>query len=172
MTTYKCNKERILRNIKDEWCERLQSYCWAWQLMTRNGYGALHYKDKLVIVHRFSYETFIGPIPTELNVLHRCDVRSCCNPEHLFLGTQKDNMQDMVSKDRQDYVNGERHGEHKLFEPQVIEIITKYSTGNYTSRQLGKEYGVSKTQIMRIVKGNSWKHIIQRDPISISIGSL
>ena len=82
--------------------------CWLWQgVRLKNGYGKMsvgYPKDgnvKSCFVHRLAYEFFVGPIPAGLCVCHRCDVRHCVNPAHLFVGTQKQNMEDMVSKNRQ-----------------------------------------------------------------------
>ena len=73
--------------------------CWLWQgSKDADGYGRAFHAKRLA--HRVSYEEFIGPIPEGLSALHRCDVRCCVNPEHLFLGTQQDNMKDMYIKGR------------------------------------------------------------------------
>lgn len=78
------------------------SGCWAWNGARRpNGYGNINVEGKTLSVHRASWIAFNGEIPDGLQVCHRCDVRHCTNPSHLFLGTQKDNMIDMISKGRQ-----------------------------------------------------------------------
>jgi hypothetical protein len=74
--------------------------CWLMKPTTYNGYARVKYAGKLHRAHRFSYEAFVGPIPDGLLVLHHCDVRNCANPNHLFIGTHKQNMQDMVNKGR------------------------------------------------------------------------
>lgn len=81
--------------------------CWEWSLgKDRVGYGRLKVQMgsrdcfRFTSAHRYAYEVFVGPIPERMNVLHRCDNRSCCNPKHLFLGTQQDNMRDMHAKGR------------------------------------------------------------------------
>lgn len=66
-----------------------------------DGYALLRFKGKKVSLHRLSYEEFVGPIPEGLSVLHKCDVRHCCEPTHLFLGTGSDNAKDAVGKGRQ-----------------------------------------------------------------------
>jgi len=78
--------------------------CWIWvgtKTKIGNGYGILWLKDKMVLAHRFSWEIANGSIPLGKYVLHKCDNRSCANPYHLFLGTQVDNINDMVQKNRQ-----------------------------------------------------------------------
>src|SRR3990167_11106441 len=75
--------------------------CWLWNTTPNgSGYGDIYINGKLIQSHRFMWEITYGPIPIGLCVLHRCDIRLCVNPEHLFLGTKKDNMQDAISKDR------------------------------------------------------------------------
>lgn len=82
--------------------------CWIWQgsilnsygQFTIGGYGRFKFKGRMQFAHRISWRLYIGPIPIELGVLHECDVRPCVRPDHLFLGTQEDNLQDAASKGR------------------------------------------------------------------------
>lgn len=78
--------------------------CWLWTAATFSGkygsYGAIRVKNKLSKAHRVSYQTFVGPIPSGLSVCHRCDTPECINPDHLFVGTKKDNSLDMMKKGR------------------------------------------------------------------------
>lgn len=95
-------QERIKRNTSID-----GNGCWNW-ILTKDkvGYGRLKVslgsreEWRSSSAHRYSYELFIGEIPHGMNVLHKCDNRACCNPEHLFIGTQQDNMHDMHSKGR------------------------------------------------------------------------
>jgi hypothetical protein len=95
-------KQRVLRA-----CEVSTNGCWNWRLVKdRVGYGRLKVqlgtreKFRHTPAHRYAWELWRGPIPDGMNVLHACDNRACCNPSHLFLGTQKDNIQDMHAKGR------------------------------------------------------------------------
>lgn len=87
--------------------------CWLWEgSLHSTGYGTLYWDGTTQFTHRLSYRTFRGEIPDKLYVLHRCDVRCCINPNHLFVGTHQDNMDDMVSKGRagRDFVERCKHG--------------------------------------------------------------
>lgn len=79
--------------------------CWIWTgLLQKSGYGVIKRKQKAVRAHRAAYELYVGPIPTGLHVLHRCDNPPCVNPQHLFLGTHVDNMRDMEKKGRAKWI--------------------------------------------------------------------
>jgi transposase len=139
--------------------------CWEWQgLKGKKGYGGLKIYDALrvckrrtVLVHRISYELFIGPIPEGLGVLHKCDNPPCCNPNHLFIGTNADNRADCVAKDR--HSKGEQHTKAKLTEQHVIEIKALLIDG-MPQRKIAKKYGVGHTVIGSIKNGLSWKHLL------------
>lgn len=82
--------------------------CWLWTgRIRRDGYAEISFQGKAVPVHRLSYVVFVGPIPKGMNVCHKCDVRHCCNPDHLFIGTQKDNIVDASKKGR--LITGDKH---------------------------------------------------------------
>lgn len=128
--------------------------CWLWSGgYDKDGYGNFYINRKPNRAHRVSYRIFKGEIGDRL-VLHHCDVPSCVNPEHLFLGTHKENMRDKVSKNR--CAKGENHGMSKLKDDQVREI--RLSTDS--NRKLAKKYNVNKKLIIELKKRNIWKHII------------
>ena len=99
---------KILTRTAEQRVKQLANYkvdsngCWLWQghCESKAGYGQVSYNGKSVPAHRMFYAELVGPIPQGICVLHKCDVPQCVNPEHLFLGTQKDNTQDMISKGR------------------------------------------------------------------------
>jgi hypothetical protein len=108
-------------------------------------------------VHRLIYEVTYGPIPKGMLVCHTCDNPACCNPNHLFLGTQEDNMKDKIKKGRQ--VMGESNGLSKLTRYQVSEIRLKYQTGDFLQQELADNYNVCNQNISSIIKRITWKHI-------------
>lgn len=134
--------------------------CWLWTAYkTRTGYGKIRRGEKLVSAHRVSWELHNGPIPEGLCVLHECDNPACVNPAHLFLGTQVDNVADMVSKGRQRAPEGASVGTAKLAPAQVLEIRSRQGQGQ-SQRALAREFGVSKSQIGNILSGSFWRHLV------------
>lgn len=105
------------------------------------------------LAHKLSWIFSFGPIPPGLSVLHKCDNRKCVNPSHLFLGTQGDNIKDMVKKGRGCY--GERNAMAKLTETQVIEI----HSDKRRTFIIAREYGVSSSVVSNIRKEKTWKHL-------------
>jgi hypothetical protein len=135
--------------------------CWLWQGAKHNfGYGVIHDGTRMIGTHRFSWQIHIGPIPDGLFVLHRCDVPGCVNPNHLFLGTNSDNMHDKEKKGRGRYVSkpGEQNPIAKLTDEAVRQIRHDVSLGS-TQKKLADQYHVTPTTISDIVKRKRWKHI-------------
>lgn len=133
--------------------------CWLFNGATNHsGHGRFWDGTRLVQAHRFSYSIANGNIPEGLQVLHTCDVPNCVNPDHLWLGTNYDNVQDKVSKGRQQKLKGSQHGRAKLNEADIFAIRERYAEGDGSYRSLGREYGISHTMIRYIVKGDNWSH--------------
>lgn len=134
--------------------------CWEWTgAVVRVGYGSLLIHGEYgpaVRAHRFSFELNVGPIPKGLLVCHKCDNRKCVNPSHLFLGTHKDNTQDMMQKGRGPTC--ERQGMAKLNRLKVIEIKQDVSSG-LSQRQTAFKHHVSAQTVCNIVHNKSWKGV-------------
>lgn len=130
--------------------------CWLWTgSKIQGGYGKLWVYGKYMLAHRYSWQLHNGPIPDELCVLHRCDNPSCVNPDHLFLGTQADNLADMRAKGRDNQPKGEAHGMAKLTEPEIPLI----RNDPRLHRIIAADYGVSSTLISVIKRCERWAHI-------------
>ena len=134
--------------------------CWLWtgSLIKGTGYGQMSVAGRAVGSHRFSYELHHGPIPTGLHVLHRCDVRACVNPGHLFLGTHQDNMTDMAGKGRARAHVGDDHPGKKISASDIPSILSRLSLGE-GCRTIALDYGVTACAINAIRRGKSWTHI-------------
>lgn len=130
--------------------------CWLWTGYPLNRYGQFTVDNKTVKAHRFSYITFKGPIPKNVNVCHTCDTALCVNPEHLFLGTQSDNVKDMHKKGRANKALGSKAGRSRLTADQVLEIRAMAGQTNYRIAAL---YGVTPNAIRFIKLRLSWRHI-------------
>lgn len=152
MSRQKNTRENIWKRINI-----MDNGCWNWLGGLSNRYGEIKINRKTRLVHRVAYELTHGSIINGLFVLHKCNNPTCCNPLHLYLGTQKDNQFQMVEENRS--AKGEQHGNVKLNEKSVLKIRRLYSDGGYSQRILAKMFGISQAQIQRIIKRYSWKHI-------------
>lgn len=139
---------------------KAQSGCWEWTWGLSNaGYGRLGYKGKNTQASRVMWIAVHGSIPNGLWVLHRCDNPKCINPDHLFLGTRKDNIDDMVRKGRGNALRGAESNKAKLTEEIVRQIRKEHHHSGIGFRPLGRKYGVSDMAIRKLISGQSWKHI-------------
>jgi len=137
--------------------------CWIWKTKPySSGYGMFTSRDKRISAHRYSYELHFGPIPPGYLVCHKCDVRTCVNPEHLFLGTYKDNMQDCSVKGRID--KGEDRYCSILTDAGVMEARSLFASGGFSYRILAHRFNVSSITIRRAIQGITWKHLPQHPP--------
>jgi hypothetical protein len=141
--------------------------CWEWTGVKHNaGYGQFSRHSKLVLAHRY----VMGE--PALCVLHKCDHRLCCNPDHLFLGTRTDNAADRTAKGRsargdangsrtrpENRPKGSSHGRSKLTEEEVREIRLILATGEYEQPHIARAYGVSRTAIYEIHTRRKWGHL-------------
>ena len=173
-------KHLILNRIK-----KLNSGCWIWQgYLDKDGYGKLQINNKRDRAHRWSYKIFKKDVSKDILICHHCDNPSCVNPNHLFSGTQKDNMQDAVKKNRMSCgekhfskinpqlvsrgkkhskimkkvsAKGEKHCRAKLTEKQIKEIrrLCQFK-GN---KEISELFDVSRSLIEKIKYRKIWKHI-------------
>lgn len=127
----------------------LSTPCWVWTGYIDNlGYGRISYHHKCVRVHRMSWALHNGTIPYSMQVCHKCDNRACFNPDHLFLGTQLDNLRDAHAKGRFGSVRGIR-----VMNDEQIELArSKFKSGGVTQVRLAEEFGVSKQYMNLIVR--------------------
>lgn len=135
--------------------------CWPWIANKRGGYGRFKLGETQVAATRFLWEMLHGPLthtfrmgPPELCVLHSCDNPSCCNPNHLWTGTQTDNMNDMVAKGRADN-RGMKNGRAKLTTAEVIAI----QSDRRGYPEIAVNYSVQSQTIGRIKRGVAWAHL-------------
>ena len=131
--------------------------CWEWQAHcnSKTGYGHLGFNGKQQDSHRIAWQLIYGQIPDGIEVCHSCDNRKCVNPKHLFLGTHKQNMEDMQNKRRSTY--GEKNTRSKLSNQQIVEIRERYSLGGINQRKLAAEYGICQSNISFIISGITWR---------------
>ena len=131
--------------------------CWIWTgcIFKATGYGSCCISKRQMGAHRMAWILARGPIPDGLEVLHDCDVRRCCNPAHLFLGTQKDNIEDAMGKGRNP--KGDTHGFRKLSSSDVAEIRKAYKFRSVTYKLLALRYDVSVCEIGRVIRGEAWR---------------
>jgi hypothetical protein len=146
--------------------------CWYWKAsLDGNGYGRFGApKPFATTAHRFMWELVNGNVPKGILVCHKCDegyppgdftYRKCCNPDHLFLGTFKENTQDMLRKGRVSHSSrsrGSKHYEAKLTEEKVIYLRQKRLEG-VGLEQLAAELGVTFSAVSQAAVGHTWKHV-------------
>lgn len=138
------NLDKVLKNVI-----KTESGCWEWQgAFIDSGYGVTQYHNKRYLVHRLLYTLMKEPISDGLLACHTCDNRKCCNPEHIFLGTHKDNSLDAINKNRL-YGRG-----RKITDEQVLEVIN-YSNQGYKQKEIAAIYNVDQSLISKIIKKKS-----------------
>lgn len=132
--------------------------CWLWTSGTWKGYGKVYRDGKRIPAHKFSYELENGEVPDGLHVLHHCDNPSCVNPSHLFAGTHKDNMHDMIAKGRSPVIGTSHSGywrrrkDTKLTPELVQQIRESPDSGSTWARRLG----ISVSTACRVKRGTMW----------------
>jgi hypothetical protein len=158
----KLHRQKLRKSLQERFDEKVvpepNSGCWIWTGATKElGYGVIglgRRSDGTDKAHRVSYRLYCGDIPDGMAVCHRCDTPACVNPDHLFLGTLADNMQDCVAKGRNFIPDnrGERANWAKLTSDAVAHIRERVMTGP----EYGRLYGVSKSAVYQIWDGTNW----------------
>lgn len=134
--------------------------CWLWRgYRNKWGYGRMFWKGRAWLAHRLAWVAAGNSIPSGLKVLHHCDTPACCNPAHLFLGTDADNAADKMRKGRLGDRRGEANGNARLTEKAVAKL--RATPGTYAD--LGRRFGITATHAQKIIEGNMWKHTYRRE---------
>lgn len=175
MNCKSCNKELINKHKGAKYCNRKcmalgysinletdfikninkTDTCWLWTgNLATTGYGRI----KKLYAHRISYEMFNGKIPDGMFVCHKCDNPPCVNPDHLFLGTQLDNIRDMHKKGRNNNLSGENTHFSKITGSEAIEIFI--SDRKY--KDIGDEYGITRGCVSAIKSKRTWKKVTDK----------
>ena len=163
MITYDSRIQLSDRDLRRFWTKiKIGSagQCWLWTAGTNGNYGQFRMPSCKLGAHRVAWATIHGQIPAGLEVLHTCDTPLCCNPAHLFLGTQPDNVKDMDVKGRRSNANracGDHHGNAKLMDEQVLEILRRFNAGE-PATCIAPDFGVHHSTVREIVNGERWKH--------------
>jgi len=152
---HQLNKEdHFLSQIK----KNENTECWEWTGFLKGGYGYIRVNRKDFAVHRLMFERYKRPIPKNVNVCHSCDNTKCCNPEHLWLGTQQENIKDMINKKRDKKAFGTKHHRCKINEEIARQIKIKFKEG-LNMREIHRTLNISYRIVQHICTGNTWRHI-------------
>ena len=116
-------------------------------------YGKLVFNGRRRQAHAVAWELTNGTVPDKESVLHKCDVTLCCEPSHLFTGTDKINAEDRNAKGRQ--ARGERHGRAKLTEEDLPEIRRQVAAGS-SQRKVAKKFNIAQITVSRVVRRETW----------------
>lgn len=138
--------------------------CWPWTgYCNKCGYGKVNLNKVSVPVHRVIWEYYYGLIPSGLIVRHKCDNPPCCNPEHLEIGTQADNIQDMIDRKRDRKAKGSEAGSSKLDEQDIENIINGIIIGTFVDiSDIMTYYNMSRNSIVGILNGEHWKVVTNK----------
>lgn len=131
--------------------------CWLWTGgRSKKGYGIFRLNGTMQYAHRISFSLKYGQVPRSRKICHKCDNPPCCNPDHLFQGTDRDNLIDSINKGRR--LVGEEHWMARLTEAQVKEVRKLHSEG-LTQVKIAAKMGVNQSTVQRILTGKSWAHV-------------
>lgn len=138
--------------------------CWEWKMVTDQwGHGGIYDEnmDKHRYAHRVAYEMEYGEIPDGKQINHGCRNPKCVNPNHLYAGTQQENVDDEIEAGvwQESRPSGEQVGTSKLSESEVRELKRRYQETDATQSELAEDYGIGQTQVSRIVRGQWWADV-------------
>jgi hypothetical protein len=156
--------KRIKQPIENRFWSKVHKTegCWIWlAFKNRDGYGRFGIstgeRKYVCLAHRFAWIITIGPIPKGMNVLHRCDNPACCHPDHLFLGTQQDNVADQMAKGRKP--KGEECFNATMSDEKVRHIKEALKDTTVTKASIARRFDVHYFTLTQIAYGKSWAHI-------------
>lgn len=136
--------------------------CWLWTgEISTSGYARFHDNVKRTKVQatRWVFERLFGPVPDDQDICHRCDVRECVNPNHLFLGSRSENMKDAANKGRLPWQKvppkGVRHPRAKFTDSQVLEV-RKLAKDGISGSSIARLFNVDHSTVNRIIRGDTW----------------
>ena len=148
------NHDRIAARLSLYSIPEPNSGCWLWTAnYDKGGYGRIKYKGRDIGAHRASWIIYRGSIPPGAFVCHKCDVPECINPDHLYLGNHRENMQDKCTRNRQ--ARGEGNGQSKLTSEQVLQI----KSDPRIHRIIAASYGIHRVTVSKIKRGKKWGHL-------------
>lgn len=146
--TYPVQPKNSIDTILSRVNKLCNNHCWEWQGAKNNdGYGLIRYRGKRQGVHRVVYELMVGNIPKDYYVCHKCDNPSCCNPDHLFIGTPTENQIDCQMKNRNPHA--------KINFQQALEIKNLIKNG-VTRKDVANQFNLSYTHVCEIFRGKNW----------------
>lgn len=138
-------------NLEDKYITEPNSGCWLWcGCRDRHGYGKVGVNRSPKLAHRVSWQVHRGPIPKGICVLHKCDTPACINPDHLYLGTQRDNASDRVQRGRQ--ATGEQHKSSRL----SLAVVNEIRASTETNVALARRFGVTNGHVSKIRLRQRW----------------
>jgi len=155
-------RKSLLERWWTKWKRNHETGCWEWTASKNYfGYGRIGgeggRKGGTLKAHRVAWQIFYGTIPAGLCVLHKCDVASCVNPDHLWLGTKRDNTLDMITKGRG--LRGQKNGHAKLTPGLVPSLRQEYARGGTTHQALADRSGLTRQGMTDVLSGRNWTHI-------------
>ena len=135
-----------------------ESGCWDWSgCLYATGYGKITFQTKNWLAHRASYKIHKGDVPSDMLVCHTCDNRKCTNPDHLFIGTHKDNLSDMKNKGRSN--RGQKNGRSKLTDEDVGSLKHMNRVRYFEQKELAKHFGINRSLVSMILGEKVWQHV-------------